>query len=613
MGGSRIRGVNEEQVMHAMGLDDAYRVERELAHNAGGVTELVTIDGFGPFVRKRLPLTMANRGVWARLIDANSARLPRVAATYEMPDQFVAVYDYIPGPVLEQTVRLNGPFEPDDAVTLVLEVCEALSALHACGIVHLDITPGNIVLAADGAHVIDLGLARLRSDPEPQGMRAMGTWGFAAPEQYGFGAVDERTDVYATGRLLAYLLLGEAEEFSSPALDVRLHREIPQALAEVIAQACQMEPSRRYQSEEELARALRRAWGGSGDVVPPANGVAPGAAVATSSAAEAAGAGETAAAAGSDEAYDAARPAKDAEEGRGTRAVPRVSPPPDAAGHAHAHGWEPAKTDGNKRRRIMLATAALAIVLLGVLLAARGVWGGDGGAPASTSEAPTPDDLGLTADEPSAMAALAAKGEGSAPSEPAPDAKPLEIVESGYSVSQGFVHYGICIRNPNEGVLLEYPAIRITGYADDGTVVFSDEQYLGEIGAGETRYFGGQAGNGAAPARVDFEAIEPRSFEAVRSDATTSVFEVSNLASATDQIGMMTFSGLVRMVQEGSYETSSTGAAVTIILRDSTGKIVYGENAFVSSANEGTSVPFSGVMAGAPSYETAEAYAQSWL
>ena len=77
--------MNDEQVIHALGIDDAYRVERVLAQGAGGTTELVTLEGSGPFVRKRIPSKLARRGVWATLVECECARLPHVEATYEMP------------------------------------------------------------------------------------------------------------------------------------------------------------------------------------------------------------------------------------------------------------------------------------------------------------------------------------------------------------------------------------------------------------------------------------------------------------------------------------------------------------------------------------------------
>ena len=89
--------MDDKQAMHAMSIDDAYHVERTLARGPSGVTELVSIDGNGPFVRKKIPSPLAQRNVWAVLSACQSNRLPRVEATYELPDRFVIVYDYVPG------------------------------------------------------------------------------------------------------------------------------------------------------------------------------------------------------------------------------------------------------------------------------------------------------------------------------------------------------------------------------------------------------------------------------------------------------------------------------------------------------------------------------------
>ncbi|EKF16394.1 serine/threonine protein kinase, partial [Bifidobacterium bifidum IPLA 20015] len=57
--------MDERQTMHAMMLDDAYCVERVLADGAYGVTEMVSLDGAGPFVRKKMPPRLARRRLWS--------------------------------------------------------------------------------------------------------------------------------------------------------------------------------------------------------------------------------------------------------------------------------------------------------------------------------------------------------------------------------------------------------------------------------------------------------------------------------------------------------------------------------------------------------------------
>ena len=86
-------GPREGRVLHAMSIDDAYEVQRVLSSGSGGRTEVVTIDGFGPYLRKKIPSPLVDRRVWAALSECVGLRLPHVVATYETPDEFVVVCD----------------------------------------------------------------------------------------------------------------------------------------------------------------------------------------------------------------------------------------------------------------------------------------------------------------------------------------------------------------------------------------------------------------------------------------------------------------------------------------------------------------------------------------
>ena len=250
--------MNDEQVMHAMSIDDMYRVERVLARGAGGVTELVTIDGAGPFVRKKIPNRLANQGVWSLIESCGCARLPKVEATYSLPDQFVVVYDFVPGQTLEELVVAKKRLVPDEAASLAADICEAAAALHSRGVVHRDLSPRNVIVAADGAHLIDLGIARMRVEGASRDTTSLGTRSFASPEQYGFAQTDARSDVYAIGKLLGYMLTGlqpDGDEYERALGDADA---TDSRLVEVVARACAFEPSSRYQSAAEMARALGR-------------------------------------------------------------------------------------------------------------------------------------------------------------------------------------------------------------------------------------------------------------------------------------------------------------------------------------------------------------------
>lgn len=247
-----------------MSIDDMYRVERVLARGAGGVTELVTIDGAGPFVRKKIPNKLANQGVWSLIESCGCARLPKVEATYSLPDQFVVVYDFVPGQTLEELVTAKKRLAAQEAASLAADICEAAAALHLRGVVHRDLSPRNVIVAADGAHLIDLGIARMRVEGASRDTTSLGTRGFASPEQYGFAQTDARSDVYAIGKLLGYMLTGLQPDGDECERALRDTDVTDSRLAEVVVRACSFEPSSRYQSAAEMARALGRPGASAG-------------------------------------------------------------------------------------------------------------------------------------------------------------------------------------------------------------------------------------------------------------------------------------------------------------------------------------------------------------
>lgn len=255
--------MDDKQAMHAMSIDDAYHVERTLARGPSGVTELVSIDGNGPFVRKKIPSPLAQRNVWAALSACQSNRLPRVEATYELPDRFVIVYDYVPGSTLAQIAEENGRLAPNVAVQLIDQICEAVQELHQHGVIHRDITPANVIVAQDGAHLIDFGIARIRSEASNRSRdtTALGTYGFASPEQYGFAKTDARSDVFSLGRLLGFMLTGVYPDASdyAPSSAMRAHSSPANGhrASKSFARRCSPSPIRPYRTHHRQIRHQR--------------------------------------------------------------------------------------------------------------------------------------------------------------------------------------------------------------------------------------------------------------------------------------------------------------------------------------------------------------------
>lgn len=167
---------------------------------------------------------------------------------------------------------------------------------------------------------------------------------------------------------------------------------------------------------------------------------------------------------------------------------------------------------------------------------------------------------------------------------------PVEIVESGYYItSSGYVMYGIVWKNPNTKYGVQFPAVNITGKDAEGKVVFSDKQVMSSMLPGEQQQFGMQAGNGTAPATVEFSIV----------DGDTQYIETSNppqewltISNTNEVVGDFNTSYTGEMTTNSDELEEYSQAWVSVILRDANGAIVYGCNSFADIAANGSSSTF---------------------
>ncbi|MBQ1022131.1 protein kinase [Micromonospora sp. D93] len=201
-------------------------------------------------------------------------RLIRVHAVGELPDgRPYAVLAWADGGSLRDRLAAD-EIPAAAALRLLGEVCAGVAVLHRHGVVHRDLTPGNILFRSagpDGAEqvlIADLGLAKALAAASGLTARA-GTPGYMAPEQDDPGAVvDTRADVYGLGRLGIRLLAADPSG-ASPARpepprrapEIRLRDGVPPAVAAVLAQATAHRPADRYPDAAALRTALTRASG----------------------------------------------------------------------------------------------------------------------------------------------------------------------------------------------------------------------------------------------------------------------------------------------------------------------------------------------------------------
>ncbi len=188
----------------------------------------------------------------------------------------------------------------------------------------------------------------------------------------------------------------------------------------------------------------------------------------------------------------------------------------------------------------------------------------------------------------------------------------LTLDETGYSVtSSGYVKYGFKMSNPNNNYMAQYPVISITGKAADGSIIFADKQTMMKIYSGETISYGGQAGNGTPPTTVEFTiSVDDRNWKKT-TDTRSDLYTISAPNVVVGQYGNTSFTGQIALNKE---DDSATKPAVTVLLRDGAGKIVYGQTTYVSTAlSVGAPQAFELSIYKPPEYANYEISATPWM
>lgn len=196
------------------------------------VTIKLLRDRSDPEVRRRF----LDEGLWLETIEHRG--IVRALGRHDVLGVTLIVFEYVEGTTLAELLA-RGPLTASQAAAFVRQIASALGALHAHGVLHLDLKPANILIGADGrARLIDLGIADLIGNTREV---VLGTPGYAAPEIRCGGSPGRATDVYGLA-LIARELLG------STAQDPRV--------AAVLRFGLREDPARRPSSAHRFALAL---------------------------------------------------------------------------------------------------------------------------------------------------------------------------------------------------------------------------------------------------------------------------------------------------------------------------------------------------------------------
>jgi hypothetical protein len=262
-----------------------YRIEKLAARGGMGVVYRATQLSLGrPVALKVISPQFADDPHFRERFQRES----RLAASVDHPN-VIPVYEagetdgclfismrWVEGTDLNSVIKRSGGIDPQRAAAIVAQLGAALDAAHGCGLLHRDVKPANVLIAAGGhVYLTDFGLVKRMAGSAKltRSGDLLGTVDYIAPEQIR-GAVDRRSDVYSLGCVLFHCLTGTVPfEADDDVAKIYAHLNnppprpsdvvpgVPAGLDEVVRRAMAKDPDDRYQSAGELGAAAVAAAG----------------------------------------------------------------------------------------------------------------------------------------------------------------------------------------------------------------------------------------------------------------------------------------------------------------------------------------------------------------
>lgn len=186
--------------------------------------------------------------LYRQIKDLESDYFPKIHSISRHNNKIVLIEEFINAPTLD-VVMINNQISKDKAIDIMIQVCLAVKQLHHSIpiIIHRDIKPENIFYDKGKVYLFDFDISRNYKLNQTKDTIIMGSVGYAAPEQFGFGQSDQRSDIYALGVLFNKLLTNQM-------IGDYIYNGKERS---IIEKATHIDPSQRYQNIEELLSDLQ--------------------------------------------------------------------------------------------------------------------------------------------------------------------------------------------------------------------------------------------------------------------------------------------------------------------------------------------------------------------
>ncbi|MEA2460321.1 MAG: eukaryotic-like serine/threonine-protein kinase [Actinomycetota bacterium] len=274
-------------------LGGRYRLQRKVASGAMGVVFEAEDVTLGRRVAVKLlseSLSSDNTFIERFRREARSAAAlshPNIASVFdygEDEDSFYIVMELVEGNDLAEVLKAQGPLSPERATRIARQTADALGHAHAADLIHRDVKPANILIAAgDRVKVTDFGIARATSDMSLTATGSvMGTAHYLSPEQASGEPVSPRSDVYSLGIVLYEMLTGNVPFTGDNMVAIATRHasedvpslkesqpETADALDEVVRTATAKDPRSRFADGASMSRALQIDVSGAETAVMP--------------------------------------------------------------------------------------------------------------------------------------------------------------------------------------------------------------------------------------------------------------------------------------------------------------------------------------------------------